>query len=55
MTDWKKIRAEFPAVQGWTVLNAATFGLLPPSANVATRALHVVPAPPTASDCSRPG
>ena len=29
MTDWKKIRAEFPAVQGWTVLNAATFGLLP--------------------------
>ena len=36
-------------------LALATFGLLPPSANVATRALHVVPAPPTASDCSRPG
>jgi len=29
MIDWKKIRAEFPAVQEWTVLNAATFGLLP--------------------------
>jgi len=29
MIDWKKIRVEFPAVQEWTVLNAATFGLLP--------------------------
>ena len=36
-------------------LALATFGLLPPSANVATRALHVVRAPPTASDCARPG
>ena len=36
MTDWKKIRAEFPAVQEWTVLNAATFGLLPRRATEAT-------------------
>jgi cysteine desulfurase/selenocysteine lyase len=29
VTDWKQIRAEFPAVEEWTVLNAATFGMLP--------------------------
>jgi cysteine desulfurase/selenocysteine lyase len=29
VTDWKKIRAEFPAVEEWIFLNAATFGLLP--------------------------
>lgn len=29
MTDWKKIRAEFPALENWTFLNTATFGQLP--------------------------
>ena len=29
MTDWKKIRAEFPALERWTFLNTATFGQLP--------------------------
>ncbi len=29
MTDWKKIRAEFPALEHWTFLNTATFGQLP--------------------------
>ena len=29
MTDWKKIRAEFPALANWTFLNTATFGQLP--------------------------
>ena len=28
MTDWKKIRAEFPALESWTFLNTATFGQL---------------------------
>jgi cysteine desulfurase/selenocysteine lyase len=29
MTDWKKIRSEFPALENWTFLNTATFGQLP--------------------------
>ncbi len=29
MTDWKKIRAEFPAIEHWTFLNTATFGQIP--------------------------
>lgn len=29
MTDWKKIRAEFPALENRTFLNTATFGQLP--------------------------
>ena len=29
MTDWKKIRAEFPSLENWTFLNTATFGQLP--------------------------
>jgi len=29
VTDWKKIRAEFPALENWTFLNTATFGQLP--------------------------
>jgi cysteine desulfurase/selenocysteine lyase len=29
MTDWKNIRAEFPALEHWTFLNTATFGQLP--------------------------
>ena len=29
MTDWKKVRAEFPALDNWTFLNTATFGQLP--------------------------
>jgi selenocysteine lyase/cysteine desulfurase len=28
MTDWKRIRAEFPALENWTFLNTATFGQL---------------------------
>jgi cysteine desulfurase/selenocysteine lyase len=27
--DWERIRAEFPALAGWTFLNTATFGQLP--------------------------
>jgi len=29
MTDWKEIRAEFPALENWTFLNTATFGQIP--------------------------
>ena len=29
MTDWKAIRAEFPALEHWTYLNSATFGQIP--------------------------
>jgi selenocysteine lyase/cysteine desulfurase len=29
VTDWRAIRAEFPALSGWTYLNSATFGQLP--------------------------
>jgi selenocysteine lyase/cysteine desulfurase len=29
VTDWQKVRAEFPALAGWTFLNTATFGQLP--------------------------
>ena len=29
MTDWKAVRAEFPALENWTYLNTATFGQLP--------------------------
>ncbi len=29
MTDWKKVRAEFPALANWTYLNSASFGQLP--------------------------
>ena len=29
VADWEKIRAEFPALAGWTYLNTATFGQLP--------------------------
>lgn len=29
MTDWKKVRTEFPALDNWTFLNTATFGQLP--------------------------
>ncbi len=27
--DWRAVRAEFPALESWTHLNSATFGLLP--------------------------
>ncbi len=29
MTDWKAVRAEFPALANWTYLNTATFGQMP--------------------------
>jgi selenocysteine lyase/cysteine desulfurase len=29
MTDWKKIRGEFAALENWTYLNTATFGQVP--------------------------
>lgn len=29
MTDWKKIRVDFPALENWTFLNTATFGQIP--------------------------
>jgi selenocysteine lyase/cysteine desulfurase len=29
VTDWSKVRAEFPALARWTFLNTATFGQLP--------------------------
>lgn len=29
MTDWKKIRGEFAALENWTYLNSATFGQVP--------------------------
>ncbi|MBL8175298.1 MAG: aminotransferase class V-fold PLP-dependent enzyme [Bryobacterales bacterium] len=29
MTDWKAVRAQFPALRNWTFLNSATFGQLP--------------------------
>ncbi|PYT32647.1 MAG: hypothetical protein DMG57_01170 [Acidobacteria bacterium] len=35
MTDWKKIRAEFPALENWIFLNTATFGQLPKRATEA--------------------
>jgi len=35
MTDWKTIRAEFPALTEWTFLNTATFGQLPKRATEA--------------------
>jgi len=41
MTDWKKIRAEFPALEHWTFLNTATFGQLPRRATEAV-AQHFV-------------
>src|SRR3954470_7825162 len=28
-TDWKAVRAEFPALADWTYLNTATFGQMP--------------------------
>lgn len=28
-TDWARIRAEFPSLEGWTYLNSATFGQVP--------------------------
>ena len=31
-TDWKAIRAQFPALANWTYLNSATFGQLPKTA-----------------------
>jgi cysteine desulfurase/selenocysteine lyase len=36
LTDWKAIRAEFPALENWTFLNTATFGQLPRRAMEAT-------------------
>jgi selenocysteine lyase/cysteine desulfurase len=27
--DWERVRSEFPALEGWTFLNTATFGQLP--------------------------
>ncbi len=27
--NWAEVRAEFPALAGWTYLNTATFGQLP--------------------------
>ena len=36
MIDWNAIRAEFPALSRWTVLNAASFGQLPTRATAAT-------------------
>jgi cysteine desulfurase/selenocysteine lyase len=35
VTDWKKIRAQFPALEHWTFLNTATFGQLPKRATEA--------------------
>jgi selenocysteine lyase/cysteine desulfurase len=29
MTDWKRLRAEFPALGNWTYLNTATYGQMP--------------------------
>ncbi len=34
-TDWRAIRAEFPALANWTFLNSATFGQLPRQATAA--------------------
>jgi selenocysteine lyase/cysteine desulfurase len=35
VTDWRSVRAQFPALAGWTFLNTATFGQLPKRATEA--------------------